>query len=251
MTNPGEVKAWWEVRLPCNAQFDVGALITYFKGHTVRGIEEVAHGRYRRSIGLPDARGVIELDPALRLRLRLEHVKGEARAVERCRNLLDLDRDPTAISSVRQRDPLLASLVAARPGLRVAGAGGGFELAVRAVLGQQVSVAGACTLIGRVVGRLGKPLSTPLVAATHFSPTPQAVVEGDLSGPGITGGRIVALQALSTAVAGGQRDLRRGADTEITSTLRQALPGIGPWTVHYIAMRARVTRMPVRRPISG
>jgi AraC family transcriptional regulator of adaptative response / DNA-3-methyladenine glycosylase II len=217
-------------------------MLAYFRGHIVRGIEEVEGGRYRRSLGLPEARGVVELEAAsdsssFLLRLHLEDEAGTAEAIARVRNLLDLDRDPVEIASVLQRDPLLAPLVAARPGRRVAGTVDGFELAVRAVLGQQVSVAGARTLTGRLVGRLGEPLSSSLGAVTHAFPTPHAIAAGELSGLGITGGRIVALQSLASAVAAGELDLRRGADTTTTCELLQALPGIGPWTAQYVAMR--------------
>jgi AraC family transcriptional regulator of adaptative response / DNA-3-methyladenine glycosylase II len=172
------------------------------------------------------------------LRVQLGDDGDAAEAEARCRHVLDLDRDPVEISSVLQRDPLLAPLVKARPGRRVAGTVDGFEMAVRAVLGQQVSVAGARTLTGRLVERLGEPLHSPQGAVTHAFPTPQSVADGNLSGLGITGGRIVALQALASGVAGGELDLRRGADTEATSALLQELPGIGPWTAQYVAMRA-------------
>jgi AraC family transcriptional regulator, regulatory protein of adaptative response / DNA-3-methyladenine glycosylase II len=232
-----------EVLLPYIPPFDVDAMFAYFRSHLVRGIEEVEGRTYRRSLGFRDAYGVIELEAgadasAFRLRVELEGEADTAGAVARCRHLLDLDRDPVEISSVLRHDPLLAPLVSARPGRRVAGTVDGFELAVRAILGQQVSVAGARTLIGRLVERLGEPLHSPRGAVTHVFPTPEAVAGGNLSGLGITGARIVALQALAGAVAGGRLDLRRGADTEATSTLLQALPGIGPWTAQYVAMRA-------------
>jgi len=120
----------------------------------------------------------------------------------------------------------------------VPGAVDGFELAVRAILGQQVSVAGARTLAGRLVAALGEPLPAPRGALTHTFPTPDRVAEADLSGLGLTGGRIVALQSLARAVATGSLTLDRGADWEGTVARLRELPGIGPWTASYIAMRA-------------
>jgi AraC family transcriptional regulator, regulatory protein of adaptative response / DNA-3-methyladenine glycosylase II len=232
-----------EVLLPYMPPFDVDAIFAYFKHHLVRGIEEVNGRTYRRSLSFPDACRVIELEvkadsSAFVLRVQLDDEADAAEAEARCRHVLDLDRDPVEISSVLQRDPLLAPLVKARPGRRVAGTVDGFEMAVRAVLGQQVSVAGARTLTGRLVERLGEPLRSPQGAVTHAFPTSHALAEGNLSGLGITGGRIVALQALASRVAAGELDLRRGADTEATSALLQELPGIGPWTAQYVAMRA-------------
>jgi AraC family transcriptional regulator of adaptative response / DNA-3-methyladenine glycosylase II len=160
--------------------------------------------------------------------------------VARCWRLLDLDADPLAIGEVLSTEPFMAALVAARPGLRVPGAYDGFELAVRAVLGQQVSVAGARTLAGRLVQRAGKPLDcTPEGAPlTHVFPTAEAVAEADLSGLGLTGARERTLRAVATAVAAGEIDLDGGGDPAETAERLLALPGIGPWTVAYIQMRA-------------
>lgn len=243
MTSEELPGGWREVRLSYTPPYDTGLLLTYLRGHAIAGIEEVTSEEYRRSLGLSDVRGVMEVRvipdaPEFLLRLRLDEETQEERAIECSRWLLDLSRDPHAICMVLRRDPLLAPSVAARPGLRVAGTVDGFELAVRAVVGQQVSVAGACTLIGRLVRRLGEPLETPVGAVTHTFPTSRAMADGDLSGLGITGARIRALYALSRAVASDEIELRPGAETNQVVAQLESVPGIGPWTAQYIAMRA-------------
>jgi AraC family transcriptional regulator of adaptative response / DNA-3-methyladenine glycosylase II len=231
------------LRLHYRPPLDAAALLAYLAHRAVAGVEEVVDGRYRRTVALPHARGVVELEPladanAVLLRLCLDDLRDLGPLVQRCRQLLDLDADPAAIGAALGTDPLLAPLVAARPGLRVPGAIDGFELAVRAILGQQVSVAGARTLAGRLVAALGAPLPEPRGALTHTFPTPERVAGTDLKGLGLTGGRIVALRALARAVTEGDLTLDRGADWERTLARLRALPGIGPWTASYIAMCA-------------
>jgi AraC family transcriptional regulator of adaptative response / DNA-3-methyladenine glycosylase II len=164
-------------------------------------------------------------------------LRGVARVVARCRRLFDLDADPVAIGETLSADPLMAPLVEATPGLRVPGAYDGFELAVRTVLGQQISVAGARTLAGRLVARCGVPLDGP-GPLSHVFPTAEAVAEADLSGLGLTRARERTLRAVATAVAAGEIDLDGGGDPAETAERLLALPGIGPWTVAYIQMRA-------------
>jgi len=231
------------LRLPYRSPLDAAALLSYFARRAVAGVEEMVDGRYRRTVALPHSRGVVELEPLVNagtvlLRLCLDDLRDLGPLVQRCRHLLDLDADPIAIGAALGADAMLAPLVAARPGLRVPGAIDGFELAVRAILGQQVSVAGARTLAGRLVAALGEPLAEPRGALTHTFPTPERVAEADLGGLGLTGGRIVALQSLARAVTEGGLALDRGADWEGTVARLQELPGIGPWTASYIAMRA-------------
>ena len=231
------------LRLPYRPPLDAAALLSYLGHRAVAGVEEVVDGRYRRTVALPRARGVVELEPladadVVLLRLCLDDLRDLGPLVQRCRRLLDLDADPAAIGAALGADPLLAPLVAARPGLRVPGAVDGFELAARAILGQQVSVAGARTLAGRLVAALGAPLAAPRGALTHTFPTPDRVAGADLGGLGLTGRRIVALRALARAVTEGGVALDRGADWERTVACLRALPGIGPWTASYIAMRA-------------
>lgn len=231
------------LRLRYRPPFDSEALLAYLGRRALPGVEEVARGRYRRTIALSKSRGIIELEPvseanSVLVHLHLNDLGDLSLLVQRCRQVFDLDADPLAIGEALSADSLFAPLIAARPGLRVPGAFNGFELAVRAILGQQVSVAGARTLAGRIVSTLGEPLTSPDGTLTHTFPTPEVLAAADLSGLGITQSRIVALRALAQCVARGELVLDQSADRLQTGEQLQKLPGVGPWTVSYIAMRA-------------
>lgn len=239
--NRGEGKL--TLRLLYRPPFEAASLLSYLQHRALPGVEEVSEGVYRRAVLLPHSRGVIELEPsekakAVLLRVQLDSLTDLSMLVQRCRHLFDLDAVPEAIAETLGRDPLLAPLLLARPGLRVPGAINGFELAVRAILGQQVSVAGARTLAGRLVAAFGEPLEQPQGILTHFFPTPQAFLEADMQGLGITGSRIAALKALARAIIEDGLILDRDADREQTIAQLQRIPGVGPWTAAYIAMRA-------------
>ena len=230
------------LRLQYRPPFDAEHLLAFFERRALPGVEEVENGRYRRSVAFPRSQGVIEIEPVERMHAVLIHLQlndlGDlSLLVQRCRQLFDLDADPAAISSVLSLDPLLAPLIEAHPGLRIPGAIDGFELAVRAIVGQQVSVRGARTLLGRLVAATGEPLAEPRGSLTHFFPTPQQIMQADLTGLGLTSTRINALQALARAVIEGSLELDRAADREQTQERLLALPGVGPWTASYIAMR--------------
>jgi AraC family transcriptional regulator of adaptative response / DNA-3-methyladenine glycosylase II len=172
--------------------------------------------------------------------------------------LFDLDADPAAVDEVLGADPALARSVARLPGLRVPGAVDGFELAVRAILGQQVSVRAARTFAGRLVQRCGQPLPAPVGSLTHAFPTAAAVAGADLDGIGLTGSRVRTLRAVAEAVADGGLVLDAVADRDQVRAQLLALPGIGEWTADYIAMRALgdpdafpATDLVLRRSIEG
>ncbi|QMV24252.1 helix-turn-helix domain-containing protein [Streptomyces sp. SCUT-3] len=231
------------LRLTHRRPYAAGPVLDFLALRTVPGVEESDAGTYRRTLRLPRGTALVELVPRpedgwVTARMRLDDLRDLAVAVQRCRRLLDLDADPQGVDEALGADPLLAPLVAARPGLRVPGHVDGFELAVRAVLGQQVTVKGARTLAGRLVERLGKPLDAPAGTLTRLFPAAEAVAADDLEGIGLTGARARALRALAGAVADGRLVLDPGADREEAARGLLALPGVGPWTASYVAMRA-------------
>ena len=230
------------LRLPYRAPMEMEALFAFFATRAIAGVEEATPtGPYRRTLRLPHGAGIAELAPGdgcVLCSLRLADVRDLGVAVARCRRLLDLDADPIAVSSLLASDPLLAPLVTARPGLRVPGCVDGSEIAVRAVLGQQVSVAAARTHAARIVQRHGEPLAMPDGSLTHVFPTPAALAEADDDVLAMPERRKATLRAISAAVRDDLVDLDAGADRERTPSNLLALPGIGPWTVEYVAMRA-------------
>ena len=160
-------------------------------------------------------------------------------AVERVRTQFDLEADPLRIAAQLERDQRLQSIVAAHPGLRVPGGWDGFELAVRAVLGQQVSVKGASTLSGRLVHKYGRPFSVEEAPAglTHLFPEPAVLTANDLSDIGIPKARAQALRLMAQRVLDGALTLNATADAAEVERVLLEIPGIGPWTAQYIAMR--------------
>ena len=227
------------LRLPFVAPYDWDSMAAFLAGRAIAGVEVVDERGYRRTVALEGAVGTVEVKPAkdgaqLLATVRLSRIEALAPAVARLRRLFDVDADGLAIGKHLSRDPLLAPLVAARPGLRVPGAWEPFEIAVRAILGQQVSVAAARTLAGRLVAAHGESLPAPLEPAlSKLFPTAQALAAADLTLIGLPGARARSLSALAAAVA---------ADPAVLSSAARLaaakLPGIGPWTAAYVAMRA-------------
>jgi AraC family transcriptional regulator of adaptative response / DNA-3-methyladenine glycosylase II len=230
-------------KLPYRPPFDWSLLIRFLKPRATPGVESVTDDAYRRTVLIGDAPGVIEVRPVegkshLVLRARLDSSVGLLDIVERTRRIFDLGADPLEIAGHLRRDPLMKRLVKARPGLRVPGAWDEFELAVRAILGQQVSVKGATTLTRRLVERFGTPLEEPDGGLTHVFPAPETLADADLSGIGLVAARAAAVRELSGAVCDGAvtLDSLTGLDDFCEQMTR--LPGIGQWTAQYIAMRA-------------
>jgi AraC family transcriptional regulator of adaptative response / DNA-3-methyladenine glycosylase II len=239
------------LRLPYRAPLDGHGLTRFLARRAVPGIEEVVDGVYRRSVRLPYGSGVIELEPygageaALHpdheyvlARFWLADLRDLAAAVQRSRALLDLDSDPHAVLGALGTDALLGPAVRGAPGRRVPGHVDAHELAIRAVLGQQVSLAGAATLAGRLAADCGEPLERPMGAVTHVFPTAGVLAELDPARLAMPAARARALLALATALEYGELVLDPGADREVARERLLALPGIGPWTADYIAMRA-------------
>ena len=228
--------------------YDWPATLRYLAARAIPGVEAVAGDGYRRSIALPGAggrilQGRLAVRPAGGDRLRVDLVFPEIRALPailaRLRRLLDLDADPEAIGRHLSRDALLAPLVAARPGLRAPGAWDGFELAVRAVLGQQITVAGATALAGRLVDAYGDPLPPHLAAPglSHSFPPPQRLAGADIAGLGMPRARAAALSGLAAAAAADPRLFSPLGSLDQAVARLRALPGIGEWTAQYIALR--------------
>jgi AraC family transcriptional regulator of adaptative response / DNA-3-methyladenine glycosylase II len=212
----------------------------------IPGVEAVdlEHATYRRVVELAGAPGVVEAwdepaQDALRLRVHLPSFDGLVHLLASVRRLFDLDADPTEIDAVLARDRTLRPLVRARRGVRVPGALDPFEVGVRAVLGQQVSVAGATTLAGRIVERFGEPVpGLRSLGLTHRFPEADALADADLATVGVTKARARAINSLATAVATGDLELDRSQGLDDTLAELESLPGFGPWTANYVAMRA-------------
>jgi AraC family transcriptional regulator of adaptative response / DNA-3-methyladenine glycosylase II len=232
-----------ELRLPYRAPCDVAALVQFFAARTVPGIEEVDGDVYLRSVRLPSGPGVVALGPGaddhVEARFWLKDGGDLDAAVAASRRLLDLDTEPTPILDALGADELIGKIVRGAPGRRVPGVSDPDELAIRAVLGQQVSLAGAATLAARLVSAYGEPLEQSVGSVTHLFPSTAALARADPDHLAMPWSRRRALIGLATALAAGEIVLDTGvmAQDEIEERLL-ALPGIGPWTVAYIAMRA-------------
>ncbi len=237
--HPGTVS----LLLPYRPPLDLQALLRFLAARAVPGVEECADGVYTRALTLPHGSGVVTLQAAgepgqVRCGLRLQDQRDLDDAVRRCRRLLDLDADPLAVADVLGQDRLLAPLVAASPGRRVPGHVDPDELAVRAVLGQQVTVAAARTVAGRLAARYGAPLGTPVGGVARRFPTAEALAAADPADLAMPGARREALLGLAGALADGTVRLDPDADRDELERRLLALRGIGPWTVAYIRMRA-------------
>jgi AraC family transcriptional regulator of adaptative response / DNA-3-methyladenine glycosylase II len=218
---------------------DIGMieLLRFLAARAIPGLEEATGTSYRRSLPLEHGNAVVELGLD-GCELHLDDERDRADALARCRRLLDLDADTERIDAALGRDSLLAPLVRRRPGLRVPRATDGFELAVRAVIGQQVTLAAARRTGARLVELYGRPLVEPAGAITHLFPTPAAVAEVDSLELRMPRVRASALRAFARAVLDGALDLRPGADPVAAAGVLVELPGIGPWTASYVCMRA-------------
>jgi AraC family transcriptional regulator of adaptative response / DNA-3-methyladenine glycosylase II len=236
----GEVTILLRYRPP----YDWSAMLSFLKARAIRGIEAVSGDGYTRTIALGGAHGVVHARPsegnALEVTIRFPRLSSLPTIIARLRRLFDLAADAQAIGAQLAEDPALAPLVAARPGLRVPGAWDGFELAVRAVLGQQITVTAAGALASKLVAMHGEPLEPVSVGPnvlTHVFPHPERLATADLSVLGMPRKRAAALSSLAATVAADPQvfGTRRGLD-ETMARLR-ALSGIGEWTAQYIAMR--------------
>jgi AraC family transcriptional regulator of adaptative response / DNA-3-methyladenine glycosylase II len=232
------------VRLAVRQPFHAGAMLDFLAAHVLPGVEIVDGRVYARVLRLPHGLGVMALtvhDDHVTCELELADLRDTATAIGRARRMLDLDADPVAIDTVLSADPALAPLVAQAPGLRVPSHVDGFEVAVRTIVGQQVSVAGANTVLGRHVPTRGTPVDFGLAAAhglTHAFPAPEAFADADPAEMGMPQPRARTILDLARAVADGTLDLDPGVDRDATREQLLAMRGIGPWTADYVVMRA-------------
>ncbi|MEP6629863.1 MAG: AlkA N-terminal domain-containing protein [Lapillicoccus sp.] len=227
-------------RLPLPKPYDVPWTRWYLKAHTVPGLEAYDEGRYARTLTLTSGPALLSLQlDAGAVEVAVESaVSGGtapdvAEAVSVARRLLDLDADGAAVDARLAQDPALTPSVAAAPGLRVPGAADGWELLVRTMVGQQISLAAARTHLGRLVAALGEPLP----GGWRIFPTAGAVATGGL---GVLGGprrRVAAVVAAAETVAAGRLDLSPERDPAALRADLMALPGVGPWTADYVVMR--------------
>ena len=250
---PGTVR----LRLPYRPPIDLPRLLGFLAARAIPGIEEVTGRAYKRSVLLPNGPAILTLLPPphpareaagrtgagsrnayVECELELTELRDVTAAVQRCRRLLDLDADPEAITEQLSADPLLGPLAKACPGRRSPGCVDGDEMAFRAVLGQQVSVAAARKLAGRLVALYGKPLPAPSGSLTHTFPAAATLAEADPADLPMPRARAEAIVALATALASGDLALHPGADRDDATARLLTLPGIGPWTANYIRMRA-------------
>jgi AraC family transcriptional regulator of adaptative response / DNA-3-methyladenine glycosylase II len=223
--------------------YDWPAIIAFFAARAIPGVEVVEPHRYRRTIELNSCHGTLDVTPmrrrdALAATIRFADVRALPAIIGRIRNLFDLGSDAAAIDAQLAEDPRLASLVAARPGLRVPGAWDPFELAVRAVLGQQITVTAARKLAGQLVAAHGEPLASGADGElTTVFPRPERLATADLA-LAMPRARLATLRGIAAAAAADPRLFDGGGDLDAKLARLRALPGIGEWTAHYIAMRA-------------
>ncbi len=228
--------------------YDWPGALAFLSARALAGVEHVTADAYARTVRLGRATGWIRVTHAPdRHALLLELTHGLmpvlAALLGRVRALFDVDARPDAIAAQLRRDPRLREPIRTRPGLRVPGAFDGFELGLRAILGQQVTVKGATTLAGRFVGTFGDPIETPFPELRRLTPQAARVAAAsvdDVARHGIPAARARSIVALARAMSNGDLELDAGAGLRPDDAVRRLmdLPGIGPWTAHYIAMRA-------------
>jgi AraC family transcriptional regulator, regulatory protein of adaptative response / DNA-3-methyladenine glycosylase II len=234
------------LQLAYRPPFDWAALLDFLGRRALKGVEMLDDESYARTVRLGAATGWVRVRHvparrALELELTRSLMPALPALLGRLRHLFDLAARPDVIAGHLGEDPLLAKAVAAHPGLRVPGAFDGFELAVRAILGQQVTVVAATTIAGRFAAHFGEPITTPSSGLDRLSPTAERVARAgvdEIAALGIVAARARSILAVAGAVVAGGLRLEPGADPAAAVARLLALPGIGPWTAQYIAMRA-------------
>jgi AraC family transcriptional regulator, regulatory protein of adaptative response / DNA-3-methyladenine glycosylase II len=232
------------VRLAYRPPYDWDAMLSFLSHRAIPGVEMVSGNSYRRSIAFGKNSGVVTVTPAgnnrVDVAIRFPDMAALPQIIARVRRVFDLAADPDTIGAHLALDPMLAPLVAARPGLRVPGAWDGFELAVRAIFGQQITVPAATKLLGRLVLQHGEPLPEgvrEVEGLSYLFPTPERIAGVDLTTLGMPGARARAVTSLAQVISADPAIFGSGASLEEAIAKLRSLPGIGEWTAQYIAMR--------------
>jgi AraC family transcriptional regulator of adaptative response / DNA-3-methyladenine glycosylase II len=232
------------VRLAYRPPYDWDAMLSFLRARAIPGVEVVSENVYRRTITIGGNVGVISVAPAdknrVNVSVRFPDMAALPQIIARVRRVFDLAADPDMIGAHLSLDPVLAPLVAARPGLRVPGAWDGFELAVRAIFGQQITVPAATKLLGKLVeahGALLPAATRDVEGLSHLFPPPARLAMVDLAALGMPKARAIAVNSLAQAICADPAIFSRGASLEEAITKLRSLPGIGEWTAQYIAMR--------------
>lgn len=233
-----------QLKLAYRPPLDWSSLLAFLSMRATPGVELVERDVYSRTVSLGGTTGTIAVSRSqdgdgLILRAPSELGPSLPQLKSRVERVFDLAAVPAAISTHLGGDPTLASAVTAFPGIRVPGSWDGFEIAVRAILGQVISVKAATSLAGRLVARHGQELGAQAVPGLSFLfPTPERLADADLTGLGLSGQKMRSIGALAREVASGRLRLDGLGDTGATAARLLALPGVGPWTVQYVSMRA-------------
>jgi AraC family transcriptional regulator of adaptative response / DNA-3-methyladenine glycosylase II len=231
------------LRLPVTGGWDAARMLRFLGTRAIPGVEDLNGDRYSRSLRTPQGAAVVSVkggDAAAHVEVTVENLSAVSHVMTAMRRLCDLSADMAAAEKVLVSERVMRELIRRRPGLRVPGAVDGWEVVVRAIVGQQVSVPAARTLIGRIVERCGTavPVALQQGAIRSLFPAAEDVLAADLSALGLTGARVRSLHSAAAAATQGDLLLEPGDDVVEARRRLLALPGVGPWTVEYIAMRA-------------
>ncbi len=216
-------------------------MLGFLSARAISGLETVDDGVYSRSISVDGQQGWLSVSPGagdwLEVTVGFPDLAALPEIERRLRDMFDLSADPKVINRQLATDPLMARLVAARPGLRVPGTWDGLELAIRAVLGQQITVVAAIKLAGKLVAQYGTPLVTPHAGVTHVFPAAEVLAAADLASLGMPKSRGRTLSVVAQALLDDPQVFQPKASLKEGVARLVALPGIGDWTAQYIAMR--------------
>jgi AraC family transcriptional regulator of adaptative response / DNA-3-methyladenine glycosylase II len=248
MKNPITVLIADDLQLSYRPPYDWAGVLAFLKTRELKGVEWVTDTFYARTVQLDGRKGWIKVTQAKNknaLLLEFTHSLTPVLSalLSRLRKLFDLDARPDLISRQLRRDQRLAALVKANPGMRVPGAFNGFEMGLRAIIGQQITVKAATTIAGRIATAFGERIVTPYPELNRLTPTPARIARAsvdEIAKLGVVSARCKSLLALARAQVSGDLSLDNGAHHDPDKTIERlaALPGIGQWTAHYIAMRA-------------